>query len=250
MRILSFETATYSGGVGLLTEDTAVFAGPFDSRSSSREVLTAANRLLAENDYTLSDIDLVAVSTGPGLFTGVRIGMAIAQTLAFSGGSKPQLTGVSTLEAVAMLALDTQSDLQAGDAIVSVTDARRGEVYAALFEVVQGKDALELQRISEDIVARPELIAGLLAKHPTDHRALWLTGDGALRYQDVMPPSFGPHVRLIEATQKPLPLAVAEIGRRQMLAGKTVQPGALRPHYVRRPDARPALLTPSATEIA
>jgi hypothetical protein len=55
---------------------------------------------------------------------------------------------------------------------------------------------------------------------------------------------------LVETAEKSLPLAVAKIGRRQMLAGETVQPGALRPHYVRRPDARPALLLPSAMEIA
>ena len=250
MRILSFETATYSGGVGLLTAEDSACAGPFDSRSSSREVLTAANRLLAEEDCTLNDIDLVAVSTGPGLFTGVRIGMAIAQTLSFAGGSKPLLTGVSTLEAVALQALDAQPGVQAGDGIVAVTDARRGEVYAALFEVTQGKEGFELRRCSEDLVARPDLIAERLLAKWHGSQTLWLTGDGALRYRDVLPPTFGPHACLIETTTKPLPLAVAEIGRRQMLAGETVQPGALRPHYVRRPDARPALLIPSATEIA
>lgn len=248
MRILSFETATYSGGVALLTPEATLCAGPFDSRSSSREVLSAAQRLLEEAGCALSDVDAVGVSTGPGLFTGVRIGMALAQTLSFAGGAKPVLTGVSTLEAVAAQALATPSELLAGDLIAAVTDARRGEVYAALFELLESEDGPRAVRRGEDIVARPDLAASrLLPQNPALEapRAIWLVGDGAIRYQDVLLPAFGTSARPAKEQRKPLALVVAELALRQIASGDAILPGGLRPHYVRRPDARLPMLTPS-----
>ena len=88
MRILSFETATYFGGVGYAAPGVRDGAGPFPPRGASREILAAAKGLLETHGCGVEDLDAVAVSTGPGLFTGVRVGLSIAKTLAWAQGER------------------------------------------------------------------------------------------------------------------------------------------------------------------
>ena len=80
---------------------------PFASRTASREVMAGAQGLLAEHGCDLAELDLIAVSTGPGLFTGVRVGLSIGKALAWgqgAGAGRTALVAVPTLEAVASLA--------------------------------------------------------------------------------------------------------------------------------------------------
>ncbi|MBN1866540.1 tRNA (adenosine(37)-N6)-threonylcarbamoyltransferase complex dimerization subunit type 1 TsaB [Candidatus Sumerlaeota bacterium] len=255
MHVLSFETATYFGGVGYLgpggVEESR---GPFESRAASREVLAAADGLLASHGCAREDLDLVAISTGPGLFTGVRVGMAIAKTLVWSQGSKGRaaLVGVPTLEAVASLAVAREGEgPAAGDRIAAITDARRGEVYAALFEVAMGenpenRDARELHRLGEDIVVRPDrLVERLIPESPDDaapDAPLWIIGDGATRYESLLRERLGERARILSPEGTDLPLVLARLGRARYAGGETSPPEALHPHYVRRPDARPPVL--------
>src|SRR5512146_120169 len=134
MRILALETATYFGGVAYVDGDVRESVGPFAPRESSREVLAEANSLLEKHRVKPGQLNLVAVATGPGLFTGVRVGLSIAKTLVWSGkaGEGPALVGVPTLDAVASLAAD-EDGLSPASLVLAVTDARRGEVYACAF---------------------------------------------------------------------------------------------------------------------
>lgn len=241
MRILSLETATYQGGIAYADGQQTSTRGPFEPRSASREILPAVDALLKETACPREKVELVAVSTGPGLFTGVRVGLAIAKGFCWAlangtpEGRSPLLIGVSTLEAIAHTGL--KADLEPGDRLAAIADARRGEVYAAFFEINTQR---ALKRITPDIVVRPETMGKRLAsliRPPAENRPYYILGDGADRYEAELRADEGIRDRIQDLTN--LPLAVARLGERQWQgSGEGAKPEALSPCYVRRPDAR------------
>jgi tRNA threonylcarbamoyladenosine biosynthesis protein TsaB len=126
MIILGIDTAGPGGGVALI-EERQVLASLFlrQPAAFSRLLLPCIDRLLAWTGYTLADLAGLVVNVGPGVFTGLRIGLATAQGLAMACG-KP-LIGCSTFEALLALVPCWEG------AICPVIEARRGEVYAALY---------------------------------------------------------------------------------------------------------------------
>lgn len=132
----------------------------------SRTLLPMAEELLRGTDTALGDLDGVAVAVGPGSFTGVRIGVAAVKGLCF-GAEKPA-AGVSTLEAMAWNGLAAAP----GEIVCCCMDARRGQVYNALFEISDGAPA---RLVPDRAVTLEELAAELLGYG----RAVFLTGDGA-----------------------------------------------------------------------
>jgi len=123
--------------------------------------------MLANCELTMKDIDKIAVARGPGSFTGIRIGVAAAKGLAW-GAEKP-LCGVSTLEAMAYPAACAAQ----GKVICCAMDARRNEVYNALFEV---SPEGELERICED---RAISIDVIMDEAQNSDREYLFVGDGA-----------------------------------------------------------------------
>ena len=132
----------------------------------SRTLLPMAEELLHGTDTALGDLDGVAVAVGPGSFTGVRIGVAAVKGLCF-GAEKPA-AGVSTLEAMAWNGLAAAP----GEIVCCCMDARRGQVYNALFEISDGAPA----RLVPDRAVTLEELAAELRGYG---RAVFLTGDGA-----------------------------------------------------------------------
>ena len=132
----------------------------------SRTLLPMAEELLHGTDTALGDLDGVAVAVGPGSFTGVRIGVAAVKGLCF-GAEKPA-AGVSTREAMAWNGLAAAP----GEIVCCCMDARRGQVYNALFEISDGAPA---RLVSDRAVTLEELAAELRGYG----RAVFLTGDGA-----------------------------------------------------------------------
>ena len=132
----------------------------------SRTLLPMAEDLLRGTDTALGDLDGVAVAVGPGSFTGVRIGVAAVKGLCF-GAEKPA-AGVSTLEAMAWNGLAAAP----GEIVCCCMDARRGQVYNALFEISDGAPA----RLVPDRAVTLEELAAELRGYG---RAVFLTGDGA-----------------------------------------------------------------------
>ena len=131
----------------------------------SRTLLPMAEDLFKNMGRALSEIDVIAVAHGPGSFTGLRIGMAEAKGLAWAL-EKP-VTGVSTLEAMAFGGPDME-----GTMLCCAMDARRGQVYNALFEIREGKPC----RITED---RAIAIADLEPELASYEKPWVLLGDGA-----------------------------------------------------------------------
>ena len=165
MLILAFESSARPASVALLRDGELLSQYSQCSQlTHSRTLLPMAEDMLKNCELTLGDVDLFAVAHGPGSFTGIRIGVSTVKGLAWAS-DKP-CVGVSTLEAMAW------HGLAAGGLICPVMDARRSQVYNALFEIRDGKPA----RLTED---RPISLEELTAELASFDWPVFLVGDGA-----------------------------------------------------------------------
>ena len=165
MRILAFETSAKSAAVAIM-QDGMLLGEYFQNsgQTHSRTLMRMAEDLLLNCDLTPKDIDAVACAAGPGSFTGVRIGLAAAK--GFAWGREVPLVGVSTLEAMAR-------NTAVSDGIYcAVMDARRAQVYTAIFEQKDGK----FFRVTDDAAISVEELGDLLKNISKDK---FLVGDGA-----------------------------------------------------------------------
>jgi tRNA threonylcarbamoyl adenosine modification protein YeaZ len=138
MRVLALDTATEIGSIALLEEDTLLAQTQLQvEKSHSQALWRAIQFLLSETGWDLGRIDLWAVSTGPGSFTGVRIGMATIKGLAWA--TQKPVVGVSTLEILASAVAPTPY------LICPVLDARRQEVYFAFYRQGPGRSIREVR---------------------------------------------------------------------------------------------------------
>ena len=171
MKILAFESTAKAAGV-CLCEDDKVIAQAYQNSglTHSTTLMPMAEGLLANCGVSLTDVDVLAVAVGPGSFTGLRIGISTVKGLAW-GADKPCI-GVSTLEAMAWNLAHME-----GQTICCAMDARRKQVYNALFYAEGGR----LIRMCEDrAISLEELSA-------QRHGCHILAGDGAeLVYADAV----------------------------------------------------------------
>lgn len=133
--LLALETSTEACSAAIISQGKCVHAYELTQRAHTQLILPMIADLLAQTHLSMVDITHLAVGKGPGSFTGVRIGVGVAQGLAF-GLNKP-VYGISTLEALALQAyhqLGEPEDVH----IIPLLDARMQEVYAAIYNVVQG----------------------------------------------------------------------------------------------------------------
>ena len=165
MLILAFETSAKAASVALLEEGKLLGeAYQNTGMTHSQTLMVMAEDLLKTAGKTAQDVTAVAVAEGPGSFTGVRIGVAAAK--GFAWGRQISCAGVSTLEAMAV-------SLGIYDGyICPVMDARRSQVYNAIFKIEEGK----VVRVSEDrAIALSELAEEVKALNAP----VFLVGDGA-----------------------------------------------------------------------
>ncbi len=167
MVTLAIESSAKAASVAL-TRDHTLIAQFFESGTltHSRTLLKMAEDMLSGLNMKLPEVDVIAVATGPGSFTGIRIGVAAAKGLCW-GLDKP-VCGVSTLEAMAYQLSDRENCV-----ISPVMDARRNQIYNAKFKSVGGK----LVRITDD---RAISVAQLLCEAANDKTPYFLVGDGAV----------------------------------------------------------------------
>ena len=126
MRLLALDAATESCSVALLTNGALISRTIESGKSHATKILSMAEEVMAEAQVSLSMLDGIAASIGPGAFTGVRISVAVAQGLAFGAGLK--VVPVTTLEALALQVLKDP-----GSRALACLDARMGEVYWGSF---------------------------------------------------------------------------------------------------------------------
>jgi tRNA threonylcarbamoyladenosine biosynthesis protein TsaB len=212
--VLALDTTTSSGSCALARDGRVVCEQVNDAPNAHAEHLPGdLMSLLERAGVTLAEIDLFAVATGPGSFTGLRIGIATMQGLAFAEG-KP-LVGVSGFDALARLAGPVRT--------ATWVDAWRGEVFAALYE--DGRE------VEAPIVGRPELLLEALRTRHT-----LFIGDGARAHAETIRRTLGEAARIAEPPAPPLAGTIA------ILAGEAPitadhSPHAIRPLYIRRTDA-------------
>ena len=165
MLILAFESSAKSASVALVQDGELLSQySQCSALTHSRTLLPMAEDMLKNAEVQLSDVDLIAVAHGPGSFTGIRIGVSTVKGLSWAA-DKP-CVGVSTLEAMAW------HGLMAGGYVCPVMDARRQQVYNALFKIEDGKP----QRITDD---RPIALAQLADEVRSLDAPVLLVGDGA-----------------------------------------------------------------------
>jgi tRNA threonylcarbamoyladenosine biosynthesis protein TsaB len=170
---LSIETSDYVGGVALIHDGRPVVeVGLASKETHSRRLMVIIKWSMQRLGADWSDLDLIAVSLGPGSFTGLRIGLATAKGLAFALGLP--LIGVPTLDALASHVVACKGDL-----VCPVLDARKSQVYTALYQI---RNSGELEKISQYKAIFPEELADFVP--PYGQRVL-LLGGGLLLYQDI-----------------------------------------------------------------
>jgi tRNA threonylcarbamoyladenosine biosynthesis protein TsaB len=219
VRVLAVDTTSARASVALL--DGAELLGEVrlvSEAGHSRTVLPAAAFLLETAGLAPAAIEGFAVTTGPGSFTGIRVGLSSVQGLALPG-SRPCL-GVSTLEVLGARAQG------AAPMVAPIVDAWRGEIYVAVYDA-SGRT------VAEPRAAAPEAALAELPPGPVA-----FIGDGALRYRPLIeaarPDAVFPSRSLFLAA------TLGRLAEPRLRAGEGVGPEALRPLYLRAPQIRRA----------
>jgi tRNA threonylcarbamoyladenosine biosynthesis protein TsaB len=221
MNLLAIETSTLTGSVALLRDEAVVGEITLSvSVQHSERLMPAIDQLLRDAGTKPADIDLYAVATGPGSFTGLRIGIAAAQGLALARG-KP-VVGVSTLEALAL------NGIFFPGLIVPLLDAFRGEVYRGLYR----RTAEGLGAIGDD---RAVGLAPLIDELRKQDGAALLLGNGVELYGKKIEEELG--IEKISIAPPPLrnPRAsnVAFLALQKWKSGE--KEGSILPRYLRKP---------------
>jgi tRNA threonylcarbamoyladenosine biosynthesis protein TsaB len=232
MVVLGFDTATPSTAVGLrLAAGHSLGARdtprPGEHPGHATRLLALADELLARAGLGWSALDRIAVGTGPGLFTGLRVGVATARGLAQS--LSVELVGVSSLRALAQAAAD-----HGDEHVLAVVDARRGEAFAAAYAAGTGS-IRELVPPRALAPAQLEGVVGQAERAGAESGERWLAiGDGAVRFREelesagISVPADSSPLHLVEGA------TVCELGAMVPAASSYEQ---VVPDYLRRPDA-------------
>jgi tRNA threonylcarbamoyladenosine biosynthesis protein TsaB len=221
MTLVGFDTSTAATSACVLRDDGDVYEHvPRPERlleppGHSRELLPAVAEQMEAAGVTWAGIDGIAVGAGPGTFTGLRIGVATARALASAAGVP--VHPVSSLAALAAGA--------GGDLVLALIDAKRGEVFGALFGGGE--------KLVEPFVTRPEQLQEHAGR---DLASAVAVGDGSVRFRDILEaagmrvPPDGSELHVVRA------LHICRLGARV----PPERPEAVLPTYIRDPDAKPS----------
>jgi tRNA threonylcarbamoyladenosine biosynthesis protein TsaB len=210
-----------TGSVAIITEDCLIAEYSLNTRT------THAERLMSVIDYILRTVSLciqdihgIAIGLGPGSFTGLRIGVTTAKSLAYSI-QKP-IVAIPSLDALASQYLFT--DLL----ICPILDARKQEVYTAFFR----NTGSSVEKLSEYSVITPEHVLREITE------PVIFLGDGVLRYRQYIETRLGQHALFADAAHLlPRGSLIAKLGCDRLIAGEYDDCFALTPLYVRKSDA-------------
>lgn len=233
--ILAIETGTRAGSVALARGEQILASRSGDqSVSHSHDLIENIDAVLQKAGGELSAVDLFAAAIGPGSFTGLRIGLATAKSLAVSLDRR--CVGVSTLGAVAHAA-------GAAERVIALLPAGRGEVFAQMFAV--RNDVVE--SLDEPAHISPQALVAKYGRHP---QLTW-AGEGAHAQLDLLrSEAWGKGIELTFGAQQqektgwrlapPAPRLAEDVARlafREWCKGNVIDPGELRANYVRASDA-------------
>jgi tRNA threonylcarbamoyladenosine biosynthesis protein TsaB len=219
MLILAIETSGSQGSLAVCSGKTCLCSATLEgaSRRHAQTLVSQIDEALRRGGLRATDLDAVAVSIGPGSFTGLRVGVVCAKTLAYATGCA--LAGVDTLEAIAANSPDDVATVHV------VSDAQRGDLFVGTY-----------RRSVDDAWSRK----GFITIQPADS---WIagrqapdavSGPGLAKWLDRFPSG----VRILSETAwTPDARVVAQIGIRQTERGQIADPFLLEPFYLRRSAA-------------
>jgi tRNA threonylcarbamoyladenosine biosynthesis protein TsaB len=240
MTILALDTATRATAVALCTRDAREFERRDDPPAGARpghasQALPLIVAALRDAGLDWPHVDRIAVGTGPGTFTGLRIGIATARAL--SQARSIPLVGVSTLQSLALIAAPSAREARA-ELVAGVIDARRGELFAAAWE----RSAVGTPGSSPLLEPRPYAPQALAEELARLGHSVLAVGDGALASRELLE-GCGVHVPQDESDLH----RVSAIGHCRLAAAVSVDSaapvdplrpaGAVTPAYLRLPDA-------------
>jgi len=221
MRVLAIETATISGSIAVIEDDT--FIGEVRTNikiAHSERVMTSIEWLLKATNFSVHDIDAFGVSIGPGSFTGLRIGLSTVKGLSYA--SKKPVVPVPTLDAFARRLRFSSYN------ICPMLDARKNEVYAGIYSWENN----QCRKIMPETSISP---ADLLKE--IKERTIF-TGDGANIYREFIIEKLGSDAFFASASDmSPSASSVAEIALERLKEGLTADVASLVPFYLRRSEA-------------
>ena len=221
MLILGIETATEQVGVAVGGHEGVIATFEVARGRRHAEILTPAIEFVCRQaDIGLDEFGVVAVDVGPGLFTGMRVGISAAKALAQA--LRIPMIGISSLDLLAFPCRHTDR------VVVPVIDARKGEVFWAMYRQVPGG----LQQVAPPTVGPvDELVADLLARS----QDTLCVGDGADRYRDELLDGY--HCE-IGGDLHPSAATLVQLAHAQALREEWVNPRDIEPNYLRLPDAQ------------
>jgi tRNA threonylcarbamoyladenosine biosynthesis protein TsaB len=225
--ILGLDTASDDTAVAVL-RDGAVVAEEVRAPEAGRPLHGPALLTMVEAAVAAGggwqEIELIAVGTGPGSYTGLRVGLATAKALARSAGCA--VSGVCTLDALAAGAGDVAGEAVAAGPLICALDARRGQVFAARYERADDEFPGGVRRVGEPFVCDPAELRERLGE--IDHSAM-AVGSGALRFREILETA---GLGVPEATS-----SIHRVSARWIARLGSAEEGPVDPIYLRAPDA-------------
>jgi len=221
MLFLALDTATPAGSVALLTEERLLESRYFDvGLHHSQRLFIEIDAVFRRSQRAVAELDAVAVTIGPGSFTGLRIGLSAAKGLCLAHGSS--LVTVPTLEAVAGRLPFSRHP------ICAMLDARRGEVYAGLYDTSAGlPTVLELPRAVDPRSMVEEL----------RHTEVIFAGDGATAHDELLS-DLPLAIRAPMSCDRPDAATTGWLGLARYHRGEVSDLAAVEPEYLRHPSYR------------
>ncbi len=229
MLVLGIETATMTGGVALVNDEQIISEYTLNVRTThTARLMPALDQILRDSSVDKREIDGIAISLGPGSFTGLRIGMATAKGLAL--GLDIPLLGVPTLDALA------GNIPFAAYQICAILDAKKKEIYYSLYRYSGEQAGSPLQRqVPYQVVSPDKLVSQI------DEKTVFL-GDAVGAYGDFISENLGELALFAPDAQRfPRAATVAEMGLAKLKAGEHLDVAFVEPIYIRASDAEMSL---------
>lgn len=223
---LGVETSGMTGAVALRRASQTVESVSLQQagRRHTQTLVAEVDAMLRRSGLSSQQLDVVAVSIGPGSFTGLRVGVVFAKTLAYAIGCR--LAAVDTFRAIAASSPPDVTE------VFVVSDAQRGDLFVGRYVV--GDFASGPIPQGEIIIESANSFGQGVQSLLTSRREITITGPAATALRSVLPPT----VRVLAPEfQHPRAEFIAELGERQALAGELSDPWQLEPFYLRRSAA-------------
>lgn len=221
MRLLAIDTSTMTGGIALMEEENLIAESRLNVKvSHSERLVKELDHILNQSSLNIDDIDIFAISIGPGSFTGLRVGLSTVKGLVYQSSKK--IVSVSSLEALAYSLPFCKYP------ICPMLDARKKEVYTAIF--LWGDERL-VKIMDEQVIGIDDLLSKIIEK------TVFL-GDGVILYKDKIRSFLGDKAIFVFPQDiYPSPASVAYLGMIKAKMGKFDDPATLTPRYMRRSEA-------------